>query len=250
MPLHDWTKTPSGLYHDFHQTWTIYIKNALNLGLLPEEYSAFVEQRSKSRVADVLTIEGGESTSGPNSGLGNVKTATLLREAPQTSLSYQSANNFYATRANRIVITHHLGRVVAVIEVVSPGNKDSQRASREFVNKTLEYLSAGVHVSIVDPFPPSSRDPQGMHKLIWAEIADDLFAFPSGKDRLIAAYEAGAEVRAFVEPMAVGAALPDLPVFIETGVHVKAPLESTYMTAWEVTPNRMKEAVLTGKLPE
>jgi len=28
MPIHDWSRIPSGLFHDFHQTWTIQIKQA------------------------------------------------------------------------------------------------------------------------------------------------------------------------------------------------------------------------------
>ena len=30
MPIHDWTRVPSGLFHDFHQSWSIRIKDALN----------------------------------------------------------------------------------------------------------------------------------------------------------------------------------------------------------------------------
>ena len=30
MPIHDWTRVPSGLFHDFHQCWTIDIKNAFS----------------------------------------------------------------------------------------------------------------------------------------------------------------------------------------------------------------------------
>ena len=44
MPIHDWTRVYAGLFHDYHQTWSIYIKNALNAGLLPKGLSALVEQ--------------------------------------------------------------------------------------------------------------------------------------------------------------------------------------------------------------
>ena len=30
MPIHDWSRVPSGLFHDFHQSWSIRIKDALN----------------------------------------------------------------------------------------------------------------------------------------------------------------------------------------------------------------------------
>ena len=37
MPIHDWSRVPSGLFHDFHQSWSIRIKDALNSGRLPKE---------------------------------------------------------------------------------------------------------------------------------------------------------------------------------------------------------------------
>ena len=57
MPLHDWSRVPAGLFHDFHQTWSIQIKLALNAGILPKGLSALVEQRSGPRESDVLAIE-------------------------------------------------------------------------------------------------------------------------------------------------------------------------------------------------
>lgn len=35
MPLHDWTRVPSGLFHHFHQDWSIEITRALNRERLP-----------------------------------------------------------------------------------------------------------------------------------------------------------------------------------------------------------------------
>jgi hypothetical protein len=39
MPIHDWSRVDPNLFHDFHQTWTIAIRNSLNSGLLPKGYS-------------------------------------------------------------------------------------------------------------------------------------------------------------------------------------------------------------------
>src|ERR1043165_4478362 len=99
MPMHDWSRIPAGLFHDFHQTWTIQIKAALNAGLLPKGLSALVEQKAGPCEGDVLTVESRHTSKRP-------------------------ANEVYADRANRIVVKHHVGRIVAVIEIVSPGNKD------------------------------------------------------------------------------------------------------------------------------
>src|SRR5277367_2934092 len=57
MPLHDWTRVPSGLFHHFHQGWAWGIGRALNRGRLPAGMSALVEQRSGPKETDVLTVE-------------------------------------------------------------------------------------------------------------------------------------------------------------------------------------------------
>jgi hypothetical protein len=74
-------------------------------------------------------------------------------------MAQHSDKEIYARRADRIVIRRHLGRIVAVIEIVSPGNKDIRVALREFVDKTVAFLREGIHVLIVDLFPPTPRDP-------------------------------------------------------------------------------------------
>jgi hypothetical protein len=247
MPVHDWTRVPSGLFHDFHQTWTIQIKIALNAGILPRGLSALVEQRSGPREADVLAIEARASSRRPRTDNAG---GLLTQERPATKIVYRTTKEIYAARANRIVIKHHLGRIVAVIEILSPGNKDSRGAVRAFVEKTIDFLRAGIHVLLVDLFPPTPRDPVGMHKLIWDEISDDPFAFPAGKDRILASYEAGDEKAAYLELIAVGDELPNMPLFVAEGMHVKVPLESTYRAAWGACPEALREAVETGVLPE
>src|SRR5579884_1243139 len=188
MPIHDWTRVPSGLFHDFHQSWSIRIKDALNAGRLPPGLSALVEQRAGPREADVRTVERRTLSSAPGSAGGST---VLIQEKPTTAIVRRTSNSFYAGRANRIVVRHHLGRIVAVIEVLSPDNKESRAAVRDFVDKAIEFLRNGIHLLIVDLFPPTPRDPFGMHKLIWDQIHEEEFVFPPGKDRVLASYEVG-----------------------------------------------------------
>ncbi len=244
MPLHDWTRMPAGLFHHFHQHWSIEIAKRLNQGMLPKGLSALIEQRTPQKEPDVLAVERQSSypRPGANGGL-------LLVEPPATKIVRRSAKEAYSKRANRIVVRHHLGKIVAVIEIVSPGNKSGRAAVRDFVEKTSDFLREGIHVSIVDAFPPTPRDPVGMHKLIWDEISEEEFALPEGKDRLIAAYEAGGDYAAYVEPFAVGDELPDMPLFLAPGVHIQVPLESTYGATWDASPEELRLAVETGVLP-
>ena len=55
---------------------------------------------------------------------------------------------------------------------------------------------------------------------------------------------------AFVEPIAVGDALRDMPLFLIEGMRVDVPLESTYGAAWEAGPEELRLAVETGILSE
>jgi hypothetical protein len=142
----------------------------------------------------------------------------------------------YARKANRVTIRHPDGDVVAVLEIISPGNKDSRHAIRAFARKAVEFLQAGVHLLIVDLFPPGPRDPQGIHKVIWDRLQDEPFALPPDKPLTVVAYAAGTETVAYVEPVAVGDGLPDMPIFLTADRYVLCPLEATYQTAWGQFP--------------
>jgi hypothetical protein len=225
MPIHDWTRVPSGLFHDFQQSWSIRIKDALNAGRLPKGVAALVEQRAGPRESDVLAIE--RRTRPPRTGAGDDGNVATMAP-PETRFVRRTTKEIHAVRANRIVVRHHLGRIIAVIEIVSPGNKDSRSALRDFVDKTIEFLRAGIHVLIIDLFPPTPRDPFGLHKAIWDEIEEEDFTFPPGQDRILASYETGGVRAAYVEPVAVGDVLPDMPLFLANSLHIKVPLEPTY----------------------
>jgi hypothetical protein len=121
---------------------------------------------------------------------------------------------------------------------------------RDFVEKTIDFMRRGVHLLLIDLFPPTSRDPFGMHKVIWDEIHEEAFQFPAGKDRILASYEMDATRTAYVEPISVGDRLPAMPLFLVQGMHILVPLEPTYMNTWDASPEEMRIAVETGVMPE
>jgi hypothetical protein len=152
MPLHEWNPAFAGLFHHHQLDWSIEIARTLNRGRLPRGLSALVEQRAGPKEPDILAIESGRRPSRLDADL--IGGATTLTQ-PITQIVRRSSNEIYAGRANRIVIKHHLGRIVAVIEILSPGNKDSRSAMLDFVEKTIDFLRAGIHVLVVDVFPPT-----------------------------------------------------------------------------------------------
>jgi hypothetical protein len=59
----------------------------------------------------------------------------------------------------------------------------------------------------------------------------------------LASYEATDLPEAWIEPLAIGDALPDMPLFYERGLYVNVSLEATYAQAWRVVPGFWKDVV-------
>lgn len=214
------------------------MKRGLNGGLLPPGYYALAEQIAGGLGPDVLTLEG--PANGPNERTGNgagPHVAALSTAPPKARFTQSAEMETLPRRRSRIAIRHSSGHdVVAVIEIVSPGNKASRPALRSFVSKAVELLEEGIHLSVVDLFPPGRRDPQGIHGAIWSEIEENDFQLPPDKPLTVVAYSAGLVKRAFIEPVAVGDELPDMALFLDPESHVDLRLAQSYQLAWEGVP--------------
>ncbi len=236
MPIHDWTRLEPGDFHHFHQGWVVNLTNELNCGLLPPDYIAMTEQVTGRPIPDVVSLQ----IRTPKDDSGGIAVAT----APPTArviAKFEKIN--YAKRADRVVIRHGRGKVVAIIEIVSPGNKDSRNAIRTFVEKAADILNQGVNLLVVDLFPPTPRDPWGIHKAIWDEFGDEPFEAPPGKSLTVASYLGGDLPTAYVESVGLGDPLPSSPIFLSETRYIPAPLEATYMRAWATFPTMLKEII-------
>jgi hypothetical protein len=244
MPIHDWTRVTAGTWHDFHLSWIAEIRRVLNSGLLPPDYYAQAEQIAGPLGPDVLTLQATDILPSESNGLAPTGTLALGTAPPRMRMTAEAEMNEYVLKRRTLVIRHASGdRIVALIEIVSPGNKASRHALRSFVGKAVEALYRGYHLLIIDLFPPGRRDPQGMHGAIWAEFCDDTFELPKGEPLTLAAYSAGPIKQAWIEPTAVGRELIDVPLFLEPEVYVNVPLESTYQAAYGGVPRRWREVL-------
>ena len=133
-------------------------------------------------------------------GNGASRVGVALADAPpKARFTAVSEIDLLTIRKNRIAIRHGSDHtVVAIIEIVSPGNKSSRHAVRAFTEKAIEILANGIHLLVIDLFPPGPRDPEGIHKAIWSEIEDDHFALPTDKRLTLVSYAAGLMKRAFI----------------------------------------------------
>ncbi len=141
MPVHDWTVVDSGVFHDFHQSWIIELRNALNGGLLPDDYYAMAEQVTSGAIPDVVTLE--RIAPANNQALEGTSTGSVVSDfglavldaPPKTRFNHEADLELYAARSTHVVIRHVSGdRVVGFIEIVSPGNKHSAVALRSFID--------------------------------------------------------------------------------------------------------------------
>jgi Protein of unknown function (DUF4058) len=238
MPMHDWTMVEAGIYHDFHHEWISEIKRSLNRGLLPPDHYALAEQVAAGFGPDVLTLQDRNS---PPDAMGG-GTATLTR--PKTKHVAEKIGGLRQRRKSRIVVRHVSDdRIVAMIEIVSPGNKDSANSIRAFVEKAGELLDRRIHLVFLDPFPPGPRDPNGIHSAIWEHYTGETFALPMNEPLTLVSYESGDVVRAYIETLAVGDPLPVLPLFLSPEFYIDLPLEAMYQSAWETVPTRWQRVI-------
>lgn len=244
MPIHDWTRVDAGIFHAFHHDWITEISRALNRGLLPATYYALPEQIAGGLGPDVLTLRhpsgnGAPPAAEPSGGV------ALAIVPPKVRIRVQSEASRYAAKAKAVTIRHVSSHeVVAIVEIVSPGNKSSQNGLNAFVRKAREALAAGIHLLLIDLFPPTPRDPRGIHCAVWGDDDGGGYAPPEDKPLTCVAYIGGAAAEVFIEPVAVGDALPDhMPLFLTPDVYVEVPLETTYRAAWEGMPAYWRDAL-------
>ena len=243
MPVHDWTRVEDGIYHHFHHRWISEISDTLNEGLLPQDYYALAEHFASGFGPDVLTLQG-PFGKGDDADEGSPGSGGLLVAPPKVQLTGETDMEFYRRKSKVVAIRHRTGdEVIAVVEIVSPANKSSKKHFRDFLAKATELLSHQIHLIIIDLLPTGPRDPQGIHAAIWEDMTGETYHLPQEKRFTLAAYEADLGIRAFVEHVAIGDALPEMPLSLKPRAHVELPLETTYCAAYNAVPRRWRRVL-------
>ncbi len=253
MHIHDWTRVGAGTFHDFHMAWITHLKEALNAGPLPSDYyaqgDAQGEQHMGRKIADVLTLHASDpdqSLTPPQPPDGG---AVAVAEAPpRVSRTLVLAPS--PTRLRRTVTIRHTNghRIVALIEILSPGNKAGADAVVEFVRKAKDAIRAGIHLVVIDLLPPGRHDPQGMHGEIMQALSAEEYELPDGEPLTFVSYSAGPTPVAYLQHPGIGDEMPELPLFLTAERYVNLPLESTYATTYRGVPAFWRE-VIEGKRP-
>lgn len=242
MPIHDWSRFDAGVFRHFHNYWYMDIGDVLNEKLLPKSYFAMIEQNAGDVITDVLTLhsptQNGSALGGAR-GDGSPVAVAIMPPKVKTKVSLP--RDYLVPPEKQLVIRHVSGdRVVAIIEIVWRCNKSSEDEFQRFVLKAAEAIRQGVHLLVIDLQAPTRRDPQGIHGAIIAKLGDPSYEAPANKPHTLVSYVAMPIGTGYVEPVAVGDNLPEMPLFLDEGHYVNVPLEETYMSAFRRVPWRYK----------
>jgi hypothetical protein len=238
----------AGTFHAFHTSWITHLMEALNAGLLPKGYYALSEQIATRMQTDLLTLRAPT----PHLLRPGTPGGLAVAEAPPPVVSLRPdpkrKPHRPIRRGRHLVVRHVSGhQVVALVEIVSPSNKDRKAHVRELAQKVVRSLEAGVHVLLLDLLPPGVHDPGGLHGAVWSWFDRASYEPPVARPLTLVSYAwDGEEPRAYLEPVTVGQRLIDMPLFLTTERYVNVPLEPTYQAAYQGMPEFWRNVLEQG----
>jgi len=216
MPLLDHFRPPlSGRrhWHSFHNSWATYLAADLNRQL-PAGYFAEANVQFGIEI-DVATFD---ERSTPLTGGWNPP-------APTTTIPYA-----VTTDQIEVLVYQQEGgpQLAGAVEFVSPSNKDRATARDAFVSKCVAYLSQSIGLLMVDVVTDRHAN---LHAELMARLGSphataepELYA--TAYRRVEHAKAQGVDV--WLESLAVGQALPTLPLWLPGGLCLEVALEESY----------------------
>lgn len=233
MPLFDHFHPPLYPHHhweSFHSNWATRIADGI-AAVLPPEFQ--VEEHTHAGPGfeiDVATYEG--VTSPGDSGAAGPALATRAYAPPAPDAAMPAA--FPDTFEVRIFNTIAGLTLVAVIELISPGNKDRPAERRAFAAKCASYLAQGISLIVVDVVTNRHAN---LHNDVMRlmEAAPEL-DLPAEVDLYAVAYRPVRrgekdEIDLWRRPLALGASLPTLPLRLTGDLFIAVDFEAAYQEA-------------------
>jgi Protein of unknown function (DUF4058) len=231
MPLLDHFRPPLAAerhWESFHGGWAYEMMTALNRGVLPGGYFAEAQVHVGSRVeVDVASFEAAGGTSELESNGGEVAVQTWAPPVPAMVLSATFPDEI------KVQVFRSSGgaTLVAVVEVLSPANKDRPEPRRAFAAKCCSYLQMGVGLVIIDVITEWQAN---LHdETITLLDLPEANHFPDAAPVYAIGYrpsrkDAGDQIEVFPFPLSVGRTLPTVPLALRGGPILPLDLEATY----------------------
>jgi hypothetical protein len=236
MPLRDHFHSPLKDQEDwesFHSAWANTIVRRLNSHWLPRRYRSAPQAKLGALVeVDVATFEEERPLSNVGSPNGGVATAVWAPSRPTASLAVAlPAQDVFEVR----VYDERRGRrLVAAVELVSPGNKDRPESRQAFVIKCAAYLQQQVSLVIVDVVTDRLAN---LHAELMELLNQSLET--TELPLYAVAYRNNKEkdrwrMDLWYEPLTLGTALPTMPLWLASDLAVPLELEVTYEETCQV----------------
>ena len=240
MPLHDHFHPPwseQNPWEGFHSAWVNTMVRHLNANVLPRHFRAIPQVHLGPFVeTDVATFEQDsvpDLSPRPGEESGNGGTAVWAPPAVVQTLEVEfPAQDAFEVR----VYDDRRGmRLVAVVELVSPGNKDRAEQRYAFAAKCAAYLQERVGLVVVDVV--TARHANLHHELL------EMFSLPRAGSELPDLYAVSYRNRKddgkwYVDtwpfPLAVGSQLPTMPLWLAGSIAVPLDLEKSYEETCQV----------------
>lgn len=236
MPLRDHFRPPVSnrvSWEEIHGMWPARIVLQLH-AILPAGYVAGPKIHAGSQVEiDVATFEQDDVPRLPRS-VGDGGVATTPWAPPEPTVAVETDVPDYDEYEVRIYDAERGRRLVAAIELVSPGNKDRAEKRNAFVGKCATLLQKGVAVSIVDVVTPRQFN-------LYAELLQFLGQTdPTLSEPLPHLYAVSCRwsprdkrmlLQTWSHTLALGQPLPTLPLWLTEKLAVPLELEQSYEQA-------------------
>jgi hypothetical protein len=208
--------------------WASVIADTLDR-ILPRRYFAEVHTHLGTQVSsDVAEFEQTvEPRQDGNGASGGVATQTWAPPVATMVLPFVYPDDLEV----RVLDERDDARLVAVVELVSPRNKDRPDARRAFAAKCAAYLQRGIGVVVADLV--TTRQANLHNELIDLLRLDETFR--QGADVLLTALayrpvhrDGQDQLDVWAVPLRVGGTLPVLPLALRGAGSVPLDLEATY----------------------
>lgn len=236
MPLFDHFHPPLYPHHhweSFHSNWATRIADGI-AAVLPPDFQ--VEENTHAGPGFEIDVATYEAEAPPEDGPATGP-ALATRAAPTYAPPIPDATMpavFPDTFEVRVFHTAAGLTLVAVIELVSPSNKDRPVERRAFAAKCASYLTQGVSLIVMDIV--TNRHANLHNELMrLMEAASDL-DLPADVNLYAVAYrpvrrDERDEIDLWSRRLAVGEPLPTLPLRLTGDLHVAVDFEAAYQEA-------------------
>lgn len=223
---------PNHHWESFHSNWATRIADGI-AAVLPDEFQ--VEEHIHAGPEfeiDVATFEEAKARQDRSAG-----PVLALRSAPVYAPPAPDGSMpavFPGTFEIRVFSTPAGLTLVAVVELVSPGNKDRAAERHAFVTKCASYLAQGVSLIMVDVV--TNRQANLHNELMHSMDADSALEFTEAPALYAVAYRPVRRgdqdaIELWRCPLALGAALPTLPLRLTGELFIPVDFEASYQEA-------------------